>query len=110
MDQNIACYRVGIRRKKWYWPLTTWMFDVALQNSWILFNKTRRTKIDFKREIVNVYLRRYQTIPKAIRRPSTSTFSTDCRFSDSTRFDKIDHMVNQTEDKKRKGVLERILN
>jgi DNA excision repair protein ERCC-6 len=105
MDQNIACYRVGIRGKKWYWPLITWMFDVALQNSWILFNKTRGTKInqlDFKREIVNVYLRRYQTMPKAIGRPSTSTFSTDCRVSDSIRFDKIDHMVKLTEDKKKK--------
>lgn len=49
-------------------------------------------------------------MPKAIGRPSTSTFSIDCRVSDSIRFDKIDHMVKQTEDKKRKGVLERIVN
>lgn len=105
MDQNIACYRIGIRGKKWYWPLITWMFDVALQNSWILYNKAGGTKInqlDFKREIVNVYLRSYQTKPKAIGRPSKSTFSTDCRVSDSIRFDKIDHMVKQTEDKKKK--------
>jgi len=68
MDQNIACYRIGIRGKKWYWPLITWMFDVALQNSWILYNKAGGTKInqlDFKREIVNVNLKSYQTMPKA---------------------------------------------
>jgi hypothetical protein len=78
---------------------------MALQNSWILYNKTGRKKIhqlDFKREIVNVYLRKYQTLPKAIGRPSTSLFSTDSRVSDSIRFDKIDHLVKSTEDKKKK--------
>lgn len=44
MDQNIACYHIGIRGKKWYWPLITWMFDVAIQNSWILYNKTSNKK------------------------------------------------------------------
>jgi len=39
IDQNLGCYRIGVRGKKWYWPLVTWMFDVAMQNSWILYNK-----------------------------------------------------------------------
>lgn len=33
MDQNLACYRIGIRGKRWYWPLFTWMLAVATQNS-----------------------------------------------------------------------------
>lgn len=33
MDQNIACYRIGVRREKWYWPIFTYLFDAALQNS-----------------------------------------------------------------------------
>lgn len=105
MDQNISCYRIGIRGKKWYWPLITWMFDVALQNSWILYNKTGRKKIsqlDFKREIVNVYLRKYQNIPKATGRPSSCSFLTDSRISDSIRFDRIDHLIKPTDDKKKK--------
>lgn len=84
---NIACYRIGVRGKKWYWPLITWMFDVALQNSWILYNKTGNKKISqliFRREVVNVYLQRYKIMPKGIGRPSTSSFSdSHCRISDS---------------------------
>lgn len=67
------------------------MFDMALQNSWILYNKTGNKKIhqlDFKREVVNVYLQKYQTSPKAIGRPSTSLLSNDSRVLDSIRFDK----------------------
>ena len=36
MDQNINCYRVGIRGKKWWWCLFTWLLDAALQNAWQL--------------------------------------------------------------------------
>lgn len=41
-------------------------------------------------------------MPKANRRPSTSIFLTYCRVSDSIRFDKFDHFVKHTDDKKRK--------
>ncbi|KAJ8940586.1 hypothetical protein NQ314_010664 [Rhamnusium bicolor] len=63
MDQNLSCYRIGIRGKRWYWPILTWMFDVALQNSWVLYNRTGRPKIsqpEFKREVANVYLKKYK--------------------------------------------------
>lgn len=36
MDQNIACYRIGIGRKT---------ILLAFQNRWILYNKTGRKKI-----------------------------------------------------------------
>jgi len=68
-------------------------------------NKTGRKKVsqlDLKIEIVNVYLRKYQNGPKAIGRPSTSIFSTDSCISDSIRFDKVDHLIKPTEDKKKK--------
>lgn len=67
MDQNLACYRVGTRGKKWYWPLHTWMLDVAMQNSWLLYNKSRKQKVsqlECRREVANVYLQRYQVLPK----------------------------------------------
>lgn len=49
-----------------------------------------------------VDLRKYQTMPKATGRPSTSIFSTDICISDSIRFDKVDYLIKLTEDKKKK--------
>jgi hypothetical protein len=73
------------------------MFDVALQNSWILYNKTSKKKISqlvFRKELVNVYLQKYKIIPKGIGKPTMSSFSqSHCRISDSIRYDKIDHLV-----------------
>lgn len=105
MDQNLSCYRVGIRSKKWYWPLITWMLDVAIQNSWILYNKVTKKRIpqlDFKREVACVYLRTYGALPKAAGRSSCSPASTDSRVSDSIRFDRIDHLPRHIEEKKKR--------
>jgi len=33
MDENIAMYRIGIRGKKWWWPLFTWLLDAAIHNA-----------------------------------------------------------------------------
>lgn len=105
MDQNLGCYRIGIRGKKWYWPLITWMFDVALQNSWILYKKVNNSKIsqlEFKREVAMVYLKRYQNPPKSAGRSSAPTQAFDNRVSDSIRLDRIDHFVKQTDGNKKR--------
>jgi len=105
MDQNLGCYRIGVRGKKWYWPLVTWMFDVAMQNSWILYNKTGRPKIsqlEFRREVVNVYLEKYKNTPTGSGRISKSLCSSDSRISDTLRFDKTNHFVQNTKEKKKK--------
>ncbi|KAI4462958.1 transposase is4 [Holotrichia oblita] len=106
MDQNIGCYRIGIRGKKWYWSIFSWMLDVALQNSWILYNKARQSKItqlEFTREITTVYLQKYQSLPIAAGRPySAPGSSVDGRISDSIRFDRKDHLVCHTEQKKKR--------
>lgn len=105
MDQNVNCYRIGIRGKKWYWPILTWIFDVAIQNSWILYNKSHEKKIsglEFRREVANVYLQKYKILPKGPGRPSTAHGSTtDSRVSDEVRFDRIDHWVQSVEKKRR---------
>ena len=33
MDENVAKQRIGIRSKKWWWPLFTWLLDVSIHNS-----------------------------------------------------------------------------
>lgn len=111
MDQNVACYRIGIRGKKWYWPIVTWLLDMSLQNSWILYNKIKKEKIsqlDFKREVANAYIIKYGTASKGAGRPSTSCASSaDSRISNEIRFDRIDHLVKRTEDNKKRRCAKR---
>lgn len=30
MDNNVSCYRIGFRLKKWYWPIFIYLIDVAI--------------------------------------------------------------------------------
>lgn len=104
MDQNVNCYRIGVRAKKWYWPIFTWLLDTAMQNSWVLYNKTGRkiSQLEFKREITNTYLKKYGVPPKATGRPPASRASSDCRISDTIRYDGSNHLVKHTDGKKKK--------
>ncbi|XP_015379959.1 PREDICTED: allatostatins MIP [Diuraphis noxia] len=76
MDQNLGFYRIGILGKKWYLPLVTRIFDVAMQNR-----------------------------PGRI---SKSICSSDSRISDTLRFDRTDHLVQYTEEKKKKMYLKKL--
>ena len=38
-DQHINNYRTGIRGKKWWFLLFTWLVDVSIQNAWLLGRK-----------------------------------------------------------------------
>lgn len=60
-DQCVANYRIGVRGKKWYWPIFTWMVDIAINNAWIIYRKFNKnvSNLDFRREIAQVYLNRY---------------------------------------------------
>ena len=61
MDKNVNGRRIGIRGKKWWWPIFTWSIDVAIQNSWLLYRKANAPipLLDFRRQIVRHYLTRY---------------------------------------------------
>ena len=37
MDQSINCYRIGIRSKKWWWCIFSWLLNASVNNAWILF-------------------------------------------------------------------------
>ncbi|KAJ8935631.1 hypothetical protein NQ314_012715 [Rhamnusium bicolor] len=39
MDENIARYRIGIRGKKWWWYLFSWVVDICVHNSWQIHRK-----------------------------------------------------------------------
>ncbi len=57
-DQNINCYRMSIRMKKWWWPILSWMIDVAIQNTWLLhrFDDKKMSLLSFHQYTDQTYL------------------------------------------------------
>ena len=104
MDENIGRYRVGMRGKKWWWCIFTWLLDVCIQNAWQIHKKCggTMTQLEFRREIVTIYLQRYGSPPKSPGKVPSSTANTDGRVPDDLRYDRIDHFVAQTQDNKRR--------
>lgn len=105
MDENINRHRVAIRGKKWWWPIFTWLLDVAVQNAWQLHRGVGSTftSLEFRRELARFYLVSYGCPPKGAGRPSLSKpCSSGSRLSESIRLDGRDHFVIQNEGNKRR--------
>ena len=105
MDENVGMYRIGVRGKKWWWPLFTWLVDVSVHNAWVLAKGAGCDipQLEFRRQIVQTYLMRFKVPPKAQGRPAASSSSaTDSRISDELRFDGRDHLIQPTDGGKRR--------
>lgn len=98
MDQDIARNRIGIRGKKWYWPLLTWLIDAAIHNAWTLYKNSGRkmTNFKFKRILARTYMQRYGTLPKKKGRPCNQELPNELRF------DGLNHLVEFTPNKIRR--------
>ena len=94
LDQNISCYRVSLREKKWWFSLLTWLLDVTVANSYYIFKQghTDMNFLDFRREIVLFYLQGCQPIPP---RPGPSRNRSDVatRVTQDVRFDGRGHYI-----------------
>ena len=91
MGQNVNNYRIGIRGKKWWWCLFTWLLDVAIQNAWQLA-RLRGNNVDqlsFRREVAMSYLLRFQEPASA---PGKKRFDSMHGANDA-RFDNTGQMV-----------------
>lgn len=105
MDQNISTYRVGIRSKKWWWCIFTWLIDASISNSWILYKHyyPKISQLDFRRCIAQSYLKKYSNAPKHGGRPSSSKFSVSLnRISDDLRYDGNNHLLISIPNNKRR--------
>lgn len=101
MDSNINVYRISIRGKKWWWSIFTWLIDACIQNAWIIYRiqNPDTSQLNFRREIAQVYLKRYQNLPKSAGRP---TCSGERRVYPEIRFDHQNHLVEYVPNNKRR--------
>ncbi|KAJ8954297.1 hypothetical protein NQ318_005880, partial [Aromia moschata] len=92
MDECISSYRVGVRSKKWYWNIFTWLLDAAINNAWLLYRKhhSKTKNLLFRRESVQVYLARYGEAPKM---PGPAKTATSQTVFPTIRFDGTHHHV-----------------
>ena len=108
-DQNISCYRIAIRSNKWWWSLFSWVPDMIVQNAWILYKRFKSPTdpnhdlLDFRREIVAVYISKYSK-EKASESTSSSRLSTSMSkrpVSNDVRFDRLGHFSERSDTTKR---------
>lgn len=105
MDENVARYRISMRGKKWWWCLFTWLLDVSVHNAWQLHKKSggELPQLAFRRAVATTYLKTYGVPPKGPGRVAVSKSSVTLnRVSDDFRYDRLDHLIISTENKKRK--------
>jgi DNA excision repair protein ERCC-6 len=99
MDQNISCYRISIRSKKWWWALFAYLLDVAMQNAWLVYRKTKAAQIrpldqlDFRREVCIVYYKQFNSERPCIGRPLGRPKALSTRVPLAIRHDGVNHFV-----------------
>jgi len=99
MDQNVSQYRIGIRCKKWWWPLFAFIPDVVVQNAWQLYRQTPAAEhqpmslLQFRRSIVQTYVMKYRTRPD-LGRPAGRSRSLNDRLPGDVRYDGLHHYID----------------
>lgn len=96
MDQNVNKFRIGIRGKKWWWCLFTWLIDVSINNAWTLANSCGKDtpQKDFRRHIALHYVNKFGVAPKASGRRTN--------VPNDERYDRISHFIQGVQDNKRR--------
>lgn len=100
VDENISLYRIGMRGKKWWSCIFTWMIDVAIQNAWQLHRVEHPDipHLDFRREIALYYCRRYGVPPKSTGNRKRKISEDD---SANIRFDNVCHWPRYAQKRRR---------
>ncbi|KAF0299497.1 PiggyBac transposable element-derived protein 2 [Amphibalanus amphitrite] len=59
VDQGIGLYCIRMCRKKWWWPIFTWMPDANVFNAWVLHRLDEHggmSLLDFRRKVARTLL------------------------------------------------------
>ncbi|KAH9379156.1 hypothetical protein HPB48_002666 [Haemaphysalis longicornis] len=93
MDANVGAYRIAVRGKKWWWPIFTWLCDVAISNCSALMRNTgsKITQLEFRRQIARTYLTRWDNKPKGPGRGRTAALGGNAFCG--PRYDQTAHFV-----------------
>lgn len=105
MDQNLNCYRINIRNKKWWWSLFAFAVDTAVCNAWYLYrcspaaDQMPLSLLDFRRQVANTYFAKYSCRVSIGRPPSVPAVvgrhrAMDARLSADVRYDGINHHLD----------------
>ena len=97
-DQNIATYRIATKTKKWWWAFFVWIRIWWYRMRGLLY-RIHKEAVDpnldllaFRREIVDVYLKRYVSRSRYRNgRLKGRILPAKRRVNDEIRFDRIDH-------------------
>ena len=104
MDQNIDNHRMGVRSKKWWWPVFAFTVHASLHNAWQLYRKGDNNSplhyLIFARRIVQFYLQKYGTPPAIPGRPA-ATKPLEKRVLPRFRFDSANHLLLPAEKQSR---------
>ena len=91
-DQNVACYMINIRTKKWWWPMFRFLIDLSVQNAFQLYRLQDGVDcldlLGFRRSIVETYISKYS--PQRPRNAYAKQ-SVDKRVQDDIRYDRENH-------------------
>ena len=103
MDQNVSCYRILMRSQKWWWrPLAAYLFDVSVQNAWILYRLSAAYKdepldqLNFRRSICSLYFRRYQLERPEVQRTLGRPMHLSKRVPEPVCLDRRDHYISSS--------------
>lgn len=91
-DNATSNYRIGIRGKKWYWPLSSNALDAALVNAWKIYcicqkyaKQSPMSQLQFRAFVVDCLLRSEAAPSSKFAQPNQPI-----------RFDKINHTIVNT--------------
>lgn len=81
MDQNVANYRVSMRKKKWWWPLFVFCLGTSTHNAWCLYRKSAAAQhepldyLGFLRKLALTYVHKYRGVKDNAGRPGRMELS-----------------------------------
>ena len=105
LDQNISCYMIVHRSKKWWWPLSRFCLDLSVNNTYQLYRQNKCSEgerklylLGFWQNIVDTYYRchRKSTITTNIFPPERKL----SKVSDEIRYDAINHWIGKAKQRR----------
>lgn len=102
LDQNLACYMIQHRSKKWYWPIFRFCVDLTVQNAFQLYRLQEKLPgvpehdlLSFRREIVQVYMQTLSPQQGTAAMYPPSRIAVDRRVLPEVRTDSTSHWIVQ---------------